>query len=133
VVERVGKKVDDLGRSVKNEVQDLGRGVKTEVREVTDGVRKRFEAVRADVHRMDIHSRVYSRLHWDKSLHGSRIEVHMFHGGVVLLRGSVPSVEAKKKAVELAAETSEVTAVVDELTAPPPSAAVGAAPRRPIR
>ena len=133
VVERVGKKIDDLGRGVKTEVQGLGRGVKTEVQEVSEAVRKRFEVVRTEVHRMDTHSRVYSRLHWDKELSGSRIEVHMLRGGVVLLRGSVPSVEAKQKAVALASGTDGVAAVVDELSASLPSAAVGAAPRRPIR
>lgn len=104
VVERIGHKLDDVGR-----------GVKDGVREVGDAVKKRFEVVQADVHRMGTHSRVYARLHWDKSLYGSKIEVHMLRGGVVLLRGMVPDAEARKKAVALAADTVDVTEVVDEL------------------
>jgi osmotically-inducible protein OsmY len=104
VVERIGHKLDDVGRGVKDGVRDVG-----------DVVRKRFEAVQADVQRMGIHSRVYARLHWDKSLNSSKIEVHMLRGGVVLLRGMVPDAEARKKAVALATETVDVTEVVDEL------------------
>jgi osmotically-inducible protein OsmY len=105
VAERLGQKIDEVGR-----------GVKEGVREVSDSVRKRFEVVQADVQRMGVHPRVYARLHWDKNLHGSKIEVHMFRGGVVLLRGMVPDAEAKKRAVTLAAETVDVSEVIDELT-----------------
>jgi hypothetical protein len=105
VVEKLGEKVDNLGRSVKAEAQDL-----------SDAVRKRFDGVRTEVHRMDTHARVYSRLHWDKELHSSKIEVHMLRGGVVLLRGVVATPEAKRKAVTLAADTIEVKSVIDELS-----------------
>ena len=82
---------------------------------MTDSVRKRFEVVRTDVSRMGVHPRVYSRIHWDKSLQGSRIEVHMLRDGVVLLRGTVPDAAAKSRAIELARDTIDVTGIVDEL------------------
>lgn len=104
VVERLGHKLDDVGRGVKDGVQGVG-----------EAVRKRFEVVQADVHRMGTHSRVYARLHWDKSLYSSKIEVHMMRGGVVLLRGMVPDAEARKKAVALATDTVDVNEVIDEL------------------
>jgi osmotically-inducible protein OsmY len=112
---------------VEQRVDNLERGVKSSVHTINDALRKRFEAVRTEVHRMDTHSRLYSRLHWDRDLHGSKIEVHMLHGGVALLRGTVPTVEAKKKAVALATDTLEVKAVIDELTVSLSPEAVGAA------
>jgi hypothetical protein len=104
VVERIGEKLDNVGRDVKSGVQDLG-----------EAVAKRFEAVQTDVHRMGLHHRVYARLHWDKALNSSKIEVHLMRGGVVLLRGTVPDAAARKHAVTLASETTDVTEVIDEL------------------
>jgi hyperosmotically inducible periplasmic protein len=107
---KVGEKLDEVGR-----------GIMDETRKVTDAVGRRFDTVRSDVNRMGTHHRVYARLHWDKALNSSRIEVHLIRGGGVLLRGTVPDVAAKRHAVALAASTVDVTQVVDELTplAPP--------------
>jgi hyperosmotically inducible periplasmic protein len=113
VAERVGQKLDQVGR-----------GLKTGAVEITDAVRKKFETVRADVQRMGVPSRVYARLHWDKMLNTSRIEVHMVRGGAVLLRGVVPDEDMRKHAVELASATVDVTSVVDELTTLTPPAAI---------
>ncbi len=104
VAERVGEKLDQVGRGLVRGAQDLGAEV-----------RNRFEVVRTDVSRMGVQSRVFSRLHWDKSLHSARIEVHMMRDGGVLLRGVVPDAAAKAQAVALARDTYEVTSVVDEL------------------
>jgi osmotically-inducible protein OsmY len=82
---------------------------------VTEGVRKKFEVVRTDVSRMGVHPRVYSRIHWDKTLNGARVEVHMLRDGVVLLRGVVPDDAARAHAVALARDTVDVNGVVDEL------------------
>jgi osmotically-inducible protein OsmY len=75
---------------------------------------------------MGVHSRVYSRLHWDKSLNAARIEVHMLHDGVVLLRGTVPDAAAKAHAIALARDTLDVTGVVDELETVVPAPAPAA-------
>lgn len=104
VAERVGEKLDSVGRG-------LIRGAQ----EMTDGVRKRFEVVRTDVARMGVQPRVYSRIRWDRTLHDSRIEVHMLRDGVVLLRGVVPDAAARAHAVTLARDTVEVNGVIDEL------------------
>jgi osmotically-inducible protein OsmY len=111
VAEQIGEKLDNVGRGIVRGAQD-----------VSDSVRKRFEVVRTDVSRMGVHSRVYSRLHWDKSLHTARIEVHMLHDGAVLLRGTVPDAAAKAHAVALARDTLDVTGVVDELETVIPAA-----------
>jgi hyperosmotically inducible periplasmic protein len=104
VAEQIGEKLDSVGRGIVRGAQ-----------EVTDTVRKKFEVVRTDVGRMGVHPRVYSRIHWDKTLQGSRIEVHMLRDGVVLLRGTVPDAAAKAHAIELARDTVDVTGIVDEL------------------
>jgi osmotically-inducible protein OsmY len=112
VAERVGETLDNVGRGLVRGAQEL-----------TESVRKKFEVVRADVGRMGVHPRVYARLHWDKSLNGARIEVHMLRDGVVLLRGVVPDATAKAHAVALTRDTVDVTGVVDELDVIVPASA----------
>ena len=97
VASKVGQKLDEVGRG-------LGRTMKAG-----------FETVRTEVGRMGLHPRVYSRINWDKALHGSKIEVHILREGVVLLRGTVPDPPAKRHAAVLASETVGVNEVVDEL------------------
>jgi hyperosmotically inducible periplasmic protein len=97
-------------------LDNMGRGIVRGAQEVTDSVRRRFEVVRADVSRMGVPSRVYSRIHWDKTLVDSRVEVHIMRDGLVLLRGVVPDAAAKVRAVDLARDTVDVTGVIDELT-----------------
>jgi osmotically-inducible protein OsmY len=96
-------------------IDDVGRGLRRGAAEITDAIRRRFEVVKNDVNRMETHSRVYSRLHWDKALHGARLEVLMLRDGTVLLRGQVSDTAAKTQAVALARDTVGVSAVVDEL------------------
>jgi osmotically-inducible protein OsmY len=119
VVEKAAEKLDDVGRG-------LRRGAS----EITEAIRKRFEVVKTDVNRMETHSRVYSRLHWDKALYGARLEVHMLRDGTVLLRGRVPDVEAKNQAVALTRDTVGVSAVVDELIPIVSTTTEGAIPTR---
>ena len=54
---------------------------------------------------MDVASRVYGRLHWDKTLTTSTLDLDV-KGGVATLRGAVPDAKAKE-AVELAEEPWE--------------------------
>ena len=64
---------------------------------------------------MTVQSRVYSRLHWDRTLNPLNIEVEVNNDGVAILRGAVPMLKAKDRALDLARETVGVTSVVDEL------------------
>lgn len=105
IATRAGQAIDGVGRGIKQEAQNVG-----------SALRRRFDSVRAEVNRMGIPSRVYSRLHWDKSLTHARIEVHPVRGGGVLLRGTVPDDVSKTRALALASETVDVTSVIDELT-----------------
>jgi osmotically-inducible protein OsmY len=116
VVERAGQKLDEVGR-----------GIRRGAVEVSEAVRKRFDVVRTDVQRMGTSSRVYSRIHWDRALHDSKIEVHVLRDGSVLLRGMVPDAQAKQRAIALAKDTVDVSAVVDELGTYTPTEEVKAA------
>ncbi|MHC5543093.1 BON domain-containing protein [Singulisphaera rosea] len=112
----VGLAQPGFGERVAEKVQGVGRGLKRGVQDVSGAVRKRFEIVRADVGRMETHSRVYSRLHWDSMLHNSSIEVHMLRDGTALLKGTVPDEAARAHAVELTKNTVGITSVIDDLT-----------------
>ncbi len=107
LAEKVGKKLDQVGQGVKQGTVELGETVK-----------KKFEGVQYEVQKMETQNRVYARIHWDKALNKSGIEVHHLKGGAILLRGIVPDAAAKKKAVALAIDTVGVTEVVDELGVP---------------
>lgn len=116
-IERAGEKLDEAGKSIR---QGLERGFNR----TREAVRESFEKTRDKVNDMSIEARVYGRLHWDKMLESSTFDLTSEGPGIVTLRGSVPSVEARKRAVELAADTVGVTRVIDQLTA--------ASPGRPI-
>src|SRR5262245_61283491 len=98
-------------------LDDVGRGLRRGAVEVTDTMRRGFETVRVDVQRMALPQRGYSRLHWDRALVDSRIEVRVFRGNAVLLRGTVPDQAARRRAVDLASSTADVKEVIDELVA----------------
>jgi hyperosmotically inducible periplasmic protein len=106
--QRAGSKLDEAGRSIKQGLRDAG-----------DAIRNQFAKARDAVHGMGVESRVYGRLHWDKALNTSVIELE-FSNGVVTLRGSVPSLKAKIKAVDLAQDTVGVVKVIDQLAVQPP-------------
>jgi len=116
VGEKAGEKLDEVGRKIKRGL-DKAEGA----------VREGFHKTRDSVHSMGVAARVYGRLHWDKALTSSDLHVKV-EGGVATLSGSVPTAEAKTKAVTLAAETVGVTKVVDELTIP--ASAADAVPAR---
>jgi len=102
--EKVGSKLDEAGRSIKKGLE-----------EARDAIREQFARVRGSVHNMDVASRVYGRLHWDKTLTTSTLDLDV-QGGVATLRGAVPNAKAKAKAVELAEDTVGISKVIDQLT-----------------
>ena len=110
VAQKIGESVDNAGKNVK-------QGLK----EAQETVRERFVRARSRVHDMEIESRVYSRIHWDKSLTSSTIELETRDDGVVTLRGTVPNALAKKKATDLAVDTVGVVRVIDALAVTPPA------------
>jgi hyperosmotically inducible protein len=101
----VGQGLNEAGRAVK-------RGFQTAGQAVSGG----FQKTKNSVHNMEVVSRVYSRLHWDKALTGANMEIEVQAGGVAILTGAVPNEEAKAKALVLTSETVGVNEVVDRLT-----------------
>ncbi len=101
----VSQGLNDAGRAVK-------RGFQTAGQAVSGG----FQKTRTSVHNMEVVSRVYSRLHWDKALTTSAMEIEVQAGGIAILTGIVPDEAAKAKALALTSETVGVIQVVDQLT-----------------
>ena len=115
--QKVGDVLSGTGRVIKRGVQDAGATVR-------EGVAR----TRMSVQNMEVVSRVYSRLHWDKTLAGSSLDMEVKAGGIVVLRGVVPDNAAKQKAVALAADTVGVIEVVDQLSLALPTRIIPAPP-----
>lgn len=117
--EKAGGALDRAGQKVGEKVGQAAGSVKRGAERVAEGVRGGFEKARESVHGMGVEARVYGRLHWDKALTDSTINLEMRDSSVVVLRGSVPDAAAKAKAATLASETVGVTSVVNELGVAP--------------
>jgi osmotically-inducible protein OsmY len=89
------------------------------VQRVESKLRETWSDITRATHRMTIQGRVYARLYWDKSLADAPFKVEPKNGGVIILKGSVPNHEAKRRAVELAQSTVGVNETVDELKIEP--------------
>ena len=121
---RVGEKLDQVGREMRSGLNKAGQEIKGQ-----------FAAAKVSVENMGVESRVYGRLHWDKTLNDASIDLAISDAGVVTLNGSVATAKAKARAVELAEETVGVIQVVDRLAIRPtatttPSQPQSTAPRR---
>ena len=93
----------------------LGDKVNRGLERAEKKLRETWGDIQKATHRMTVQGRVYARLYWDKSLADAPFQVETKDGGVVVLKGSVPSAEAKHRAVELAQSTVGVNDTVDEL------------------
>ncbi|WZP00692.1 BON domain-containing protein [Isosphaeraceae bacterium EP7] len=95
--QRAGQALDNAGKNVRRGVENaVARG-------------------RAAVQEQDLLDRVYSRIHWDKALVGSAIELEVRADGTAILRGPVTSAAAKERALDLVESTVGVTTIVNEL------------------
>ncbi len=94
-IRRAGRALDNAGKNIRSRVES----------EIA-----RDEAIAQE---RDVLGRVTRRIEWDKKLAGSALQVEMQTDGTVMLRGSVTSDAAKRRAVDLAENTVGVTAVVD--------------------
>lgn len=116
----VGQGLQTAGQAVKRGLQTAGQAVSGGLQTAGQAVQGGFQKTRTSVHNMEVVSRVYSRLHWDKALTGSTVEIEVQAGGLAVLSGTVPSEDAKSKAVTLTAETVGVNQVVDRLAVASP-------------
>lgn len=102
----------------------VGRKVVARLETLTDNadgkLTKGLQALRGEWEEAPVEGRVAARLRWDRDLATLRIEVSS-EGGVVTLRGTVPDLAQRRRAVELAESTTGVRQVVDALVMPAPS------------
>jgi hypothetical protein len=129
VAERAGEKLDEFGRAIRDGFEKAGETVVGGINKTGESVREGLVKARDSVQGMGVYSRVYSRIHWDKTLHASNVLLRA-EGGVITLRGVVPDDAAKTKAVTLAAETVGVSRVINQLTVLHPSEESAPAPTR---
>ncbi len=92
---RAGQALDNAGKNIRYRVES----------EVTRG--------QTVAHERDLMARVSRRIEWDKQLVGSALQMEARADGTVVIRGSVASEIAKRRAVDLVENTLGVTAVVD--------------------
>jgi hypothetical protein len=106
---RTGQKLDEAGQSIKKGLE-----------QARDALKDQFARARSAVHSMGVETRVYGRLHWDKALNNSTLDIEV-NNDVVTLRGTVADARAKARAVDLARETVGISQVIDQLAIAPPS------------
>jgi hyperosmotically inducible periplasmic protein len=97
ILSRTGRALDNAGRGIRSAV-DTG---------IAQG--------QMDAEERDALTRAMRRVEWDKYLANSLIQFEVRPSRTIVLRGSVPSAEHKKRATELVASTIGVNTVVDEL------------------
>ena len=96
-LQKVGRAFDNAGKNIRNRVEN-------EVAREQISVQER-----------DVLNRVLRRIEWDKQLVSSALQIEARPGGMIVLRGSVIDLNAKRRAVDLAQNTIGVATVVDEL------------------
>jgi osmotically-inducible protein OsmY len=97
----------------------IGEKIERGLEQLGEEISQVWSDVRKSVDRMGVQGRVYGRLHWDKGLQGANLDIDVRGNQIVVLTGSVPSEEAKRKAEVLASETIGVNRVVNELAVAP--------------
>jgi osmotically-inducible protein OsmY len=97
------------------ESDSIGDKVNRGLERAESKLRETWGDIKRATHRMTIEGRVYARLYWDKSLADAPFQLEARNGGVIVLKGSVPTSEAKHRAIELAQSTVGVNETVDEL------------------
>ncbi|MEX2113114.1 MAG: BON domain-containing protein, partial [Pirellulales bacterium] len=82
--------------------QKLDRGLDKLGKELRQG----WAEVRVAIDKMGVEARVYGRLHWDKDLNSATIDILVRDSNTVVLKGSVPTAEARDKALQLTQDTT---------------------------
>jgi osmotically-inducible protein OsmY len=100
----------------------IGDKIDRGVKQVEAKLRETWADIQRATRRMTVEARVYARLYWDKSLANALLKIEVKDEGVIVLKGSVPSPEAKHRAVELAQSTVGVNQAIDELAVAPSKA-----------
>ncbi len=101
--------------------EKLGERIDRGLGQIGSELSEAWSDARRGVEKMGLQGRVYGRLHWDKVLAGASLDIVIRDANTVVLTGSVPSEIAKAKAEQLAADTTGVTNVVNQLAVAPPA------------
>jgi osmotically-inducible protein OsmY len=104
---------------IKSKASDVVTSIKKGAASAGGAIKEKFAKTKDYVVGMGIEGRVYARLHWDRALVGSKIDLSAPKSGVIALTGTVTDEKAKLKAVELTRDTVGVTEVQDHLTISP--------------
>ena len=80
-----------------------------------EAISEQYDRARSAVSKMGTEARVYARIHWEKGLATSKVELSAPKEGVIALNGTASDEKARAKAVELANDTIGVTQVIDNL------------------
>jgi BON domain len=97
----------------------IGDKIDRGVKKVEAKLRETWADIQRATRRMTVEARVYARLYWDKSLADALLKIEVKDEGVIVLKGSVPTAEAKHRAFELAQSTVGVNQAIDELAVAP--------------
>jgi hyperosmotically inducible periplasmic protein len=101
---------------IKDKVGGAVNSIKKGAQSAEEAIKEQYARAKAGVNNLAVETRVYSRLHWDKTLTGSKIDLSAPKAGVIALSGTVADAKVKAKALELANDTVGVTEVIDHLT-----------------
>ena len=102
-------------RAEENVDETIGEKINRGVNRIGEELRQGWAEVRKSIDKLSVEGRVYGRLHWDKELTDTTIDIQVRDDHVVVLKGSVDNQSAKSKAMRLAQDTVGVKQVVDEL------------------
>jgi BON domain len=97
-------------------------------RNIRFGVENTVAKSKAAVYEQELLARVYSRIHWDKYLVKSTLELQVQADGTAILRGAVTDKAVKDRAIVLARDTVGINRVIDEITVLPASRVIPAVP-----
>ena len=100
----------------------IGDKIDRGVKKVEAKLRETWVDIQRATRRMTVEARVYARLYWDKSLADALLKIEVKDEGVIVLKGSVPTLDAKHRAFELAQSTVGVNQAIDELAVAPSKA-----------
>jgi len=124
----VGRAQQGVGEKLGESLDEAGKVIKRGIQRSSEAVRESFARTKTSVQNMGIEARIYGRLHWDKDLNGSLIELEVRNASEAIVRGTVPSDAAKSKAIALTRDTVGVTRVIDQLSVSIPTRVVPGAP-----
>jgi osmotically-inducible protein OsmY len=102
--------------AIKDKVSGAVDSLKKGATKAEEAIKNQYTKAKEAVQSMGIEARVHARLHWEKSLYGTKIELHAPKPGVIVLSGTVVDSKARAKAVDLTTDTVGVTEVVDHLS-----------------